>query len=111
MNTKDFLFGIEPRTATVKIKDQVVNVKEMSIGVKSKYETKLMKFQNGTSDDLEVRSEVIYACVINKDGTQSFTKATDIAQIKKMPSDIVEAIFQKILDISGLNEEVIEEGK
>lgn len=111
METKDFLLGIQPRRSEIKIKNQIVHVKEMSVGVKSKYETKLMKFQNGTSDDLEVRSEVIYACVINKDGTQAFTTGTDIANIKKLPADIADAIFQKILDISGLTEDEIEEGK
>lgn len=111
METKEFLLGIQPKRAEIKIKNHVIHVKAMNVGVKSNYERKLMKFQNGTSDDLEVRSEVLYACVINKDGTQAFTTGTDIANIKKLPADIADDIFQKILDISGLTEDEVEEGK
>jgi len=111
MNTRDFLFGIEPRKAIIKVGKQNIHVVEMSVGVRAKYETKLMKFQNGTMDDLEFRSEILFACIIDEDGKNVFTNGGDIALIKKMPSNVVSPIFDKILEISNLGEEEIKEGK
>lgn len=110
MNTRDFLFGLKPSLKEVKVGDQKIYVKEMTIGVRAKYESDLMNFSNGKSSNLEVRSNVVLHCVVDEEGTRVF-KDKDIGEIRQMPSKVVTKIFDAILEISGLDNEELEEGK
>lgn len=110
MNTRDFLFGLEPQIKVVNIGGEKVYVKEMSVGVRAKYETDLLNFTQGKSAQLETRSSILLHCVVNENGERAF-KDADIGKIKLMPSIVATKLFDAIIEISGLSDKEIEEGK
>lgn len=110
MNTREFLLGIKPRVSTIGVEGQKINIREMSLSVRTTYESELMNYQNGKKSQLDVRSNILLQCVVDENGTRVFNDS-DINVVKQMPSKLASDIFDKILAISGLDNEEIEEGK
>ena len=96
MNTREFLLGIKPQVASVIVNGQPINVKEMTLLARAKYESELMNYQQGKVSTFDVRSNAILNCVVDENGDRVF-QDSDLNAIKSLPSHVANDIFEKIL--------------
>lgn len=112
MNSIDTLLNSSFGQSTIQVDGTTFLIKEMDAGSADKYQSGLYVIdgKGGVKyNTKEAKTKLVFLCLHDEQGNRVFTKDADMALIKRMPSSLVDKIFNEATKVNNLEPEEKEE--
>lgn len=105
INKKD-LFSISLKREIVTLDQSELLIQELTTSQREEFELLAMDLNNSKAKNM--KSKLISVSVINEDGSRFFGD-DEVEKIAMLPGSITEKIFNAVLKINGMGENILEE--